>query len=75
MVVLIPAIDFFYQFAQPRPGNLDSQILATIAVPVMLIALAAQLLKFSLGRLYRLSQVIGCRLDLQSVFLGVLQVD
>ncbi|MFC2082414.1 M28 family peptidase [Candidatus Bipolaricaulota bacterium] len=45
MVVLIPAIDFFYQFAQPRPGNLDSQILATIAVPVMLIALVIELLR------------------------------
>ncbi|MFC2108763.1 M28 family peptidase [Candidatus Bipolaricaulota bacterium] len=45
LVMLVPAIDFFYQFAQPRPGNPDSQILATIAIPVMLIALTAELLR------------------------------
>jgi hypothetical protein len=42
-VVLVPAIDTFFQFAQPRPGNPDSEILATIAVPVLLIALGTEL--------------------------------
>jgi hypothetical protein len=43
MVVLIPAIDTFFQFAQPRPGNSDSEILPTVAVPVLLVALGIQL--------------------------------
>ena len=43
MIVLIPAIDAFFQFAQPRPGNTDSEILPTIALPVLLIALVIQL--------------------------------
>ena len=42
-VVLIPAIDTFFQFAQPRPGNTDSEILPTVALPVLLIALLIQL--------------------------------
>ncbi|MFW2383180.1 MAG: M20/M25/M40 family metallo-hydrolase [Acidimicrobiales bacterium] len=43
MVLLVPAIDTYFQFAQPRPGNLDSQILPTIAVPVFLLALVIEL--------------------------------
>ncbi len=43
IVLLLPAIDTFFQFAQPRPGNLDSEILWTIAVPVLLTVLVAQL--------------------------------
>ena len=43
MVVLIPAIDTFFQFAQPRPGNPGSEILPTVAVPVLLVALGIQL--------------------------------
>ena len=43
VVLLVPAIDTFFQFAQPRPGNLDSQILPTIAIPVFLLALVGQL--------------------------------
>ncbi len=42
-VLLVPAIDVFFQFAQPRPGNPDSEILLTIAVPVLLIALGIEL--------------------------------
>ncbi|MFC2079398.1 M28 family peptidase [Candidatus Bipolaricaulota bacterium] len=65
MVVLIPAIDFFYQFAQPRPGNLDSQILAAIAIPVMLIALVVELLRVFRVRTSRLRIIdrpgVGCR--------------
>jgi len=45
VVVLTPAIDIFYQFAQPRPGNPDSQILALIAIPVLLLALVVELLR------------------------------
>ncbi len=42
--LLIPAIDTFYQFAQPRPGNIDSQMLAMVALPALLISLVGQLL-------------------------------
>ncbi|MBU1049283.1 M28 family peptidase [Candidatus Bipolaricaulota bacterium] len=45
LVLLVPAVDLFYQFAQPRPGNLDSQILAVIAIPAMLLALVIELLR------------------------------
>ncbi len=45
LTVLVPAIDFFYQFAQPRPGNPDSEVLPTIIIPVILIALAFELLR------------------------------
>jgi hypothetical protein len=43
LVVLVPPIDFFLQFAQPRPGNPDSQILFTISLSVFLIALKLEL--------------------------------
>lgn len=45
LVVLIPAIDMFYQLAQPRPGNLDSQILFVVAIPVLLMALFVELFR------------------------------
>lgn len=45
LAVLVPAIDIFYQFAQPRPGNPDSEILALIAIPVLLLALVVELLR------------------------------
>ena len=45
LVMLVPAIDFFHQFAQPRSGNLDSQILAVIAIPILLAALVIELLR------------------------------
>jgi len=45
LVLLIPAVDTFYQFAQPRPGNLDSQILSTIAIPIVLLALVVELFR------------------------------
>ena len=45
LVVLVPAIDFFFQFAQPRPGNPDSQMLAIIAIPTMLVSLVVELLR------------------------------
>lgn len=45
LVILTPAIDFFYQFAQPRPGNPGSQILETIAAPILLLSLGIELLR------------------------------
>jgi hypothetical protein len=38
-VVLTPAVDTFFQFATPRPGNPDSELPATIAVPLLLLIL------------------------------------
>ncbi|MCJ7712164.1 MAG: M28 family peptidase, partial [Chloroflexi bacterium] len=43
LVLLVPAIDTFYQLVQPRPGNPDSQMLAIVVVPVVLIALVVEL--------------------------------
>ncbi len=45
LVLLVPAIDTFYQLVQPRPGNPDSQMLAIVVVPVVLIALVVELLR------------------------------
>jgi len=45
VVLLVPAVDIFYQLAQPRPGNPDSQVLPFIAVPVFLVALSVELLR------------------------------
>jgi hypothetical protein len=45
LILLIPPIDTFYQLAQPRPGNPDSEILALIAVPIALIALVVELIR------------------------------
>ena len=43
--VLIPAVDVFFQLAQPRPGNPDSQILLVMAVPALFAVLAIELLR------------------------------
>jgi hypothetical protein len=45
VVLLVPAVDIFYQLAQPRPGNPDSQVLPFVAVPVLLVALGIELLR------------------------------
>ena len=45
LVLLIPAIDFFYQLAQPRPGNPDSEILPAIVIPIVLVALVFELIR------------------------------
>jgi len=45
LVLLVPAIDIFYQLAQPRPGNPDSQILPFIVIPILLVALVVELLR------------------------------
>ncbi|MEN8235441.1 MAG: M28 family peptidase [Actinomycetota bacterium] len=43
-VVLVPAVDTFFHFASPRPGNPGSELPATIAVPVLLAFLAIGLI-------------------------------
>jgi hypothetical protein len=45
LIPLVPAIDFFYQFVQPRPGNPDSQVLVLIAIPILLVSLVIELLR------------------------------
>jgi hypothetical protein len=45
LILLIPAVDTFYQLAQPRPGNPDSEILSLVSVPVALLALAVELIR------------------------------
>ena len=45
LVLLVPAVDTFYQLAQPRPGNPDSQILSVIAIPLVLLALVVELFR------------------------------
>ena len=45
VVLVVPAVDIFYQLAQPRPGNPDSQVLPFVAVPVLLVALKIELLR------------------------------
>ncbi len=43
-VVLTPAVDTFFQFAVPRPGNPGSDLTTTIAIPLLLIVLAVGLI-------------------------------
>ncbi len=43
LALVVPAIDVFYQFAQPRPGNPGSEVRWIVAVPALLISLSAQL--------------------------------
>lgn len=42
-VALVPAIDTFFQVAQPRPGNPDSELLPAVVIPMLLVALVIQL--------------------------------
>lgn len=44
LILLIPPIDTFYQLAQPRPGNPDSEILHLIALPIVLVVLVVELI-------------------------------
>jgi len=39
-VVLVPAVDVFFLFASPRPGNPDSEMPVTIVLPLLLSFLA-----------------------------------
>ncbi|HSF87618.1 MAG TPA: M28 family peptidase [Acidimicrobiia bacterium] len=41
--IVVPALDVFLAMAQPRPGNLDSELTATFAVVALLAMLAAEL--------------------------------
>jgi hypothetical protein len=45
LILLIPAVDTFYQLAQPRPGNPDSQILSLVSIPVTLTALIVEMIR------------------------------
>lgn len=42
--LLVPAVDTFYQLAQPRPGNPDSLLLELAGLPAILLLLAAGVL-------------------------------
>ena len=44
VVLSIPALDFFFQMAQPRPGNPDSTLIETAAVVGLLVALVVGLI-------------------------------
>jgi hypothetical protein len=58
LLLSIPAIEIFYQFAQPRPGNPDSELLFFIAIPIVLFALLVELLRvFWVGTTKRLAPV------------------
>jgi hypothetical protein len=58
LLLSIPAIEIFYQFAQPRPGNPDSELLFFIAIPIVLFALLVELLRvFWVGSTKRLTPV------------------
>jgi len=43
LVLLIPPIDTFFQLAQPRPGNPDSELIPIIVIPVALLVLLFEL--------------------------------
>ncbi|HSG85146.1 MAG TPA: M28 family peptidase [Candidatus Limnocylindrales bacterium] len=43
LVLVVPAVDTFFQFAQPRPGNPGSQLTWMVAIPAVLVALVAEL--------------------------------
>ncbi|MBU1049410.1 M28 family peptidase [Candidatus Bipolaricaulota bacterium] len=45
LVLFVPAVDFFYMLAQPRPGNPGSEIIPSIVIPIALIALVIELLR------------------------------
>lgn len=49
-IVLTPAVDSFFQFAVPRPGNPGSQLPTTIAVPLLLTILAVGLVHSATSR-------------------------
>jgi hypothetical protein len=36
LLLMTPAVDFLWQFAQPRPGNLDSQMTMAAVLPLLL---------------------------------------
>jgi hypothetical protein len=44
LVLMTPAVDYLFLFAQPRPGNPDSQVKVAVLVPLLFGLLAALLL-------------------------------
>jgi hypothetical protein len=44
-VVMIPAMDFFFQVAQPRPGNPGSQLVYLVAITAFLGLLVVAMLR------------------------------
>jgi hypothetical protein len=49
-VLVLPAIETFFQMAMPRPGNPDSEIVETIAVSLLLAVLTAGLVVSTFAR-------------------------
>ncbi len=47
LIVVLPAIEVFLQLAVPRPGNPDSELLAVIAIPLLLASSVTPLLSNS----------------------------
>ncbi len=45
VMLMTPAVEFFFQFGQPRPGNPDSSIPAIAGMAVLLVALVGGLLR------------------------------
>ena len=43
-IVLTPVVDVFLAFAQPRPGNLDSELTEAFVIVALLVALAVELM-------------------------------
>ena len=44
-ILMIPAMDLFFQLAQPRPGNLDSEVVFLISITLFLGLLVVALLR------------------------------
>lgn len=47
LIMLVPAVDVFFSFASPRPGNPGSEALAAIVVPVLFAFLAVGIISTS----------------------------
>lgn len=45
LLLLVPAVEFFWQFGQPRPGNPDSSVPAIVVVAFLLLALVGAALR------------------------------
>lgn len=45
LVLLVPPIDTFYQLAQPRPGNPDSELTPIIVIPAALLVLLVEMIR------------------------------
>jgi hypothetical protein len=45
LVLVVPPIDTFFQLAQPRPGNPDSELIPIIIIPTALLVLAIETIR------------------------------